>query len=62
MTIITSNYSNLFNEYFTNIGKELAESIPQYQKHYHKYLNGAFTSSFFMMFHFQLLYVLNIFL
>ena len=44
----SKSIAKLFNEYFTNIGKELAESIPPCQKHYYEYLNDRLIDSFFM--------------
>ena len=38
--------SNQFNEFFVNIGKNIAESLPDYDNHLN-YLNGNFPNSFY---------------
>ena len=40
--------SNNFNKYFTNIGINLAKSIPEASKNFSYYLNGSYIQSFVM--------------
>lgn len=40
--------SNGFCRYFTNVGPEFAEKIPQSQKSYMDYMNGSYPASLFM--------------
>ena len=56
-SIFTSNEEEIFNpthianrfcEYFTNIGPNLAKSIPASDKSHRSFLNGGFINSFFL--------------
>ena len=42
-----THIANRFCEYFTNIGPNLAKSIPASDKSHRSFLNGGFINSFF---------------